>query len=144
MTKKVIKKTAPKAKKEEPDKVGRKWFDGLDEAVVIAKCEEVWAFGGSDAEASYYAGISTSSLSRYLTAHPKQKEIRDALHEKPILLARQTVINKIPESYANAMDYLSRKRKQEFSTRSELTGAEGKPLMPDRKKQIKEALKGIL
>jgi hypothetical protein len=123
---------------------GRKWFDGKDEEAVLTKCKEVWALGGTDAEAAYYAEISTASISRYLSAHSDVLEFRNRLKEKPVLLARQTVIAKIPDSYANAMDYLSRKRKAEFSTRSELTGAEGKPLMPDRKKEINEALKGIL
>jgi hypothetical protein len=110
----VSEKAAKKAVSDVPVKVGRKWFDGKDEQLVLTKCKEVWAIGGTDEEAAFYAETSTASISRYLTAHPDVAEIRNRLKEKPVLKARQTVVQKLGESYANAMDYLSRKRKAEF------------------------------
>ena len=38
----------------------------------------------------------------------------------------KTVNKKLSENYQNAMDYLKRKRKSEFSERLEQTGADGK------------------
>jgi hypothetical protein len=114
---------------ERPKKsVGRKWFDGKNEEAVLTKCKEVWAIGGSDAEAAFYAEITGASLSRYLSSHPKVGEFRNDLHAKPVLKARQTIVKDLdnPES---AKWYLQRKVKREFSERSEFTGADGHPLL---------------
>lgn len=135
------------AKKEDKKTAGRKWFDGQDEKSVITKCEQVWCLGGSDAEAAFFADISTASLSRYLTAHPNIAERRDALRERPILLARTALIEafdghtykakekvKLPGGEEKevevertaiknpdmALKFLERVRKQEFSTRNEI------------------------
>ena len=48
---------------------------------------------------------------------PQTKREINELRNAPTLLARKTVKSKIPESYQNAMDYLKRKRKAEFSER---------------------------
>ncbi len=125
---------------ERPKKsAGRKWFDGKDEQFVLTKCKEVWAIGGSDAEAAFYAEITGASLSRYLDAHTKVKEFRNALHEKPILKARQTIVKDL-DSPEGARWYLSRKVKREFSERSEITGADGNDfgvvMMPSKKPKV--------
>ena len=78
---------------------------------------------GTDEEASCYADISTSSLSRYLKAHPKTREIRDRLKQRPILKARQIVMQRMSDSYQNAMDYLKRKKRLEFGDNVDLTSA---------------------
>ena len=94
----------------------------------IAKLDEVFSIGGSDEEACFYANIGKTTLYNYQQEHPEFVERKEALKERPVLKARQTVVQKLGESYSNAMDYLSRKRKLEFSARSELTGANGGPL----------------
>lgn len=104
---------------------------------VVNKLEEVFAIGGSDEEACFYAGISKQTLYDYQKKHPEFIDRKEALKEKPILLARQTAVKKLTESYANAMDYLSRKRKSEFSSRTEHTGADGKDLIPDQETKTK-------
>jgi len=113
---------------ERPKKsAGRKWFDGKDEEAVLTKCKEVWALGGNDAGAAYWAEITGASLSRYLDAHAEIKEFRNALYQKPILKALQTMIKSLDDpEYAKW--YLERKMKNEFSSRQELTGADGKDL----------------
>lgn len=66
------------------------------------------------------------------------------LRERPILKARRTVEQSLntPEG---ARWYLERKKKLEFSTRSEHTGADGKDLIPDPlTDQEKLKLKGLL
>jgi len=107
---------------------GRKWFDGKNEKEVIAKLEEVWEIGGSDAEAALHADISTFSLSRYLQAYPKISLRKEALKEKPTLTARREVVKGLQSDPEFSLKYLERKKKNEFSLRSELTGADGKPI----------------
>ncbi len=108
-----------KPKKLSKKKVGRKWFDGKSEKAVITKCEEVWALGGTDAEASFYANITGASLSRYLAEKPKVKEFRNRLREKPILKARQTINNNLDDP-TTARWYLEKKRSKEFSNKLEV------------------------
>lgn len=103
------------------NRAGRKWFDGKDEENVLAKCKEVWAFGGTDAEAAFYAEVSKDSVSRYLKAHDDVRELRDRLKEQPILRARKTVVDNLGDPQV-AFRYLERKRKDEFSERQELSG----------------------
>jgi len=98
--------------------MGRKIFDGKDVKEVIAKCKEVWAIGGTDAEASFYADISKDCISRYLKANEDVRNYRDRLREKPILKARKTITDNLdkPET---AKWYIERKRRNEFATKKE-------------------------
>jgi hypothetical protein len=41
------------------------------------------------------------------------------LREKPVLIARQTVVKSLKDNPEMALKYLERKRKKEFSTRTE-------------------------
>ena len=118
--KKVTKRKSQKKPKKELKKVGRKWFDGKNEDKVRAKLEEAWIMGCPNSEACLLADISPYSLRRYLKAHKKFRQKKKALLEAPNLKARKTVISKLGESYSNAIDYLSRKKKDEFSPRSEV------------------------
>jgi hypothetical protein len=93
--------------------VGRRLFGGRDADDVIAQCKQVWAIGGSDAEAALFAGVSVFSLSRYLHKHPEVVELRNALKQRPILMARMTIVNNlhIPDI---AWKYLEHKLPEEF------------------------------
>lgn len=95
----------------------------------IHKLEEVFALGGSDLEACFYAGISKSALYNYQKDNPDFVERKEALKEQPILKARRSVLKGIDTDPELALKFLERKNKAEFSLRSELTGAEGKPLI---------------
>ncbi len=108
--------------------VGRQIFDGRNQEEVLDKLKQAWNWGATDTEAAAFAEISNSSLSRYIKANQDIAELRDRLKQKPVLKARKTVVDKLDESYNNAMDYLSRKKKAEFATRTETTGADGEPL----------------
>lgn len=92
---------------------GRKLFNGRAAAEVVAQCKQVWAIGGSDAEAAAFAGISVFSLCRYLQRNPDIFELRNVLKQRPVLIARMTIFNNlhIPEV---AWKYLERKRPDEF------------------------------
>ena len=108
-----------KQKKLNKNKVGRKWFDGKNETLIVAKLKEVWGLGGSDSEACFWADISKFSLKRYLDANPDIVELRNKLKEKPILKARETVVKNLSNPDI-AFRYLERKKKDEFGASAEL------------------------
>lgn len=130
-------------KKANPKPAGRKWFDGKDEAVVIAKLEEAAAIDATIDESVFYADISRDSYYRYLDAHPEIRNRLDSLRQRPVLLARQTVIKKLSESYQNAMDYLKRKKKVEFGDTTDITSG-GEKLQTFDEQQLAKIAARIL
>lgn len=85
------------------------------------KIEEATALDASIEEVCFYADISKESYYQLIKAEPEFSDRLEALRNRPILKARQTVITKLGESYSNAMDYLKRKRKKEFGDNVDLT-----------------------
>ena len=96
---------------------------------IISKLEEVFSIGGSDEEACFYADIGKTTLYNYQQEHPEFVERKEALKERPVLKARQTVVKAL-ENPQHAQWFLSRKRKKEFSERIEQTGADGEKIAP--------------
>ncbi|MFA6582655.1 MAG: hypothetical protein WCS77_00005 [Elusimicrobiaceae bacterium] len=107
---------------------GRPQFDGKTVESVLAKLEQAWALDCSDAEAAAYANISASSLSRYLKSHPEVSQRKEQLKLKPVLAARRAVYRAIAGDATSgiladadlALKYLERKRRDEFSLKSEV------------------------
>lgn len=95
---------------------------------LLNKLEEVFAIGGSDTEACFYANISPETMYKYGREHPEFMERKEALKEKPILKARQTIVKGLDDP-DNAKWYLERKKKKEFAQRTELTGNEGEQIV---------------
>lgn len=93
----------------------------------IAKLEEVFAIGGTDKEACFYADIAPQTLYSYQEQHPEFIDRKEALKERPVLKARQTVVKSLDDP-KNAQWYLERKKKAEFAQRTELTGEDGEPI----------------
>lgn len=88
---------------------------------VVNKLIEVFAIGGTDEEACYYADISKQTLYDYQKIHPDFVDRKEALKERPILKARQTVVKALDDpNYA--FKYLEKKRKKEFGVSLELSG----------------------
>jgi len=102
----------------------------------ILALETAASLDATVAELCLMAKISHQTYYTWINEDKKLKERLDTLRNKPVLKARKIVIDKMEESYSNAMDYLSRKRKKEFSTRQELTGEDGKDLNGDTKEVI--------
>lgn len=99
---------------------------------VIRKLEEVFLIGGTDKEACLVANISMATLYKYCQDHPEFSERKEALKDTPKYQARRNVANAIQSADTNISTwYLERKAKNEFSQRTEQTGAEGKPLLPE-------------
>ena len=99
-------------KRKKSDKAGRP-SEFTDE--VVKKLEESFSIDATVEEACFYADISRQSYYNNVKEGTALFDRFKALRERPVLLARQTAVSKITESYANAIDYLKRKRKDEFS-----------------------------
>lgn len=101
----------------------------------IRKIEEVAALDGSVAEMAYYAGIHPDSIYAKLKEDAVFSDRIRALRERPVLKARQTLVNSLglPQ---HAQWYMARKKKLEFSERQEVTGADGTPVQV----QLSEAI----
>lgn len=87
---------------------------------VIDKLEEVFALGGSDKEACFWADISTQTLYDYQNLHPGFVERKEALKESSILLARRTVVDGLKKSPDLSLRYLERKRSDEFGPKTKV------------------------
>lgn len=83
----------------------------------IRKLEQAFAYDCSIDEACLFAGITPPTYYKWLKKNPKLVKRFEALRNTPVLHARGRVVTGIKESYSNAMDYLSRKKKSEFSTK---------------------------
>lgn len=101
----------------------------------ISKLEQVFAIGGTDGEACFYADISHETLYSYQRKHPEFTERKERLKETPILKARQTVVKAL-DNPDMAFKFLERKKKAEFSVRTEMTGKDGEPLIIEISKEI--------
>jgi hypothetical protein len=111
------KTTTPKPPKK---KVGRPLFDGKDEAEVVRKLEEAFALGCTNLEACLYADISKSTFYVYMEKNPTFQDRIDLLRERPILQARNSVIQAMRTDGNLALKFLERKRKAEFSTQQQI------------------------
>lgn len=86
----------------------------------INKLEHAFAIDATVLEACSYANISPETFYNYLEKTPKFSDRIAELRERPVLAARTRAVRGVKESYSNAVDYLSRKKKAEFSQKQEL------------------------
>ena len=88
--------------------------------IVLQKLEEAFLLGATDNEACLYADIVPSTLYNYQKKYPRFLERKDLLKETPILKARTEVIKGFKGNPELALKFLERKRKGEFSLRTEV------------------------
>lgn len=100
--------------KEEKKKLVREWRWWKTDPAKLLKLEQAFAIGCTDKEACGYAMISENQLYYYEKFNPEFQSKKAILKDTVILKAKQTVANKISESYSNAIDYLKRKKRDEF------------------------------
>lgn len=103
---------------------------------VILKLEEVFALGGTDKEATFYAGISMSTLYKYQEENPDFVERKEALKESPVLLARRTVVASLKDDTNSAWRMVERKDpdlhpKQQIDHTTKGEKIEASPLISD-------------
>lgn len=114
------------------------------------KLEEAAAIDCSVEEMAYYAGVHRATLYGWLQDNKELSDKIAALRERPVLAARQRAVKGVGESYNNAMDYLSRKRKLEFAHQANLdvtTGGEKLNVVNPLEvsgEQLTEALKAAM
>lgn len=142
MTKRIKRKGLPRKKLDgtrAKSNAGRK---PIIDAAVIRKIEQAAAMDCSINEILLYADISKDAYYDYLKLHPEFSERIEKLRDTPVLAARATVVKQISKgkNYGNAMDYLSRKRKKEFSPRADLdiTHHIPKPILDVLNPQVKK------
>ena len=99
---------------------------------VIGKIEEAAALDASVEEMAMYAGINKETLYKKLQTDDAFFQRIEELRLRPIRAIRQSVVQQAKLSYSNGIDYLARKRKKEFSLRTELTGEGGDPISFER------------
>lgn len=87
-------------------------------AEVIRKLEEAFSWGCTDREAYFYAGVSSTAFYDYCQENPGFAERKELLKENPIRKARATIIANLDDP-KNAQWYLERKKKDEFSAKTE-------------------------
>ena len=95
----------------------------------VTKLEQAFAIDASVEEACSYAEVSRKVYYEYIKRHPEFGDRIAELRQKPVLKARQTAVQKLGESYQNAMDYLKRKRKLEFGDGIDITSG-GEKITP--------------
>lgn len=86
---------------------------------VIAKLESVFAIDGTIREACFYANIGESTYYEWVKNDKELLERFERLREKPVLKARREVIKGLDGNPEFSLKYLERKRKNEFSLRTE-------------------------
>lgn len=111
----------------------------------LQKLEQAFSMGCSDPEASFYAGISTTTYYEWMKSDPKLAERLKALKNKPVLLARQKIVESIMEDVNTAKWYLERKRRDEFAIKIEQdnTSSDGS-MTPIRADDIADAIQQVI
>lgn len=96
---------------------------------VVGKLEEAFSIGCSDLEACLFAGISKQALYDFQARTLGYADRKAMLKEKLVLKARSVIANSLNNKDENtAKWYLERKKKDEFGTRTEVTGKDGETL----------------
>jgi len=86
--------------------------------ITVKKLEEVFAMDGSVKEACFYADISTKTYYEWLKKNPELGNRFDALRQKPVLIARQTIFKDLKDDVTTAKWYVERKRRNEFAQKT--------------------------
>lgn len=102
----------------------------------LRKLREGFLMGFTDEEACSYAAISTTPFYEYQDKTPEFKEQKEAWKRNPTLVAKTTLYQGLTKE-ENAKWYLERKKKDEFSLRSEITGSNGEALQIEFVDEIK-------
>ena len=95
---------------------------------VLRLLREAFEWGCTDREACLHAQIAQSTLYAYQLVNPEYVEWKEAWKDNPTLVARKCVATSLSSDKELSLKYLERKKKDEFSPRSEHTGADGKDM----------------
>lgn len=84
------------------------------------KLEQVVSFDASIEEVCFYIDISKDTFYRWIKKDKKLAERLEALRQKPVLKARQTVVGSLDDPN-NAFRYLEKKKRKEFGQNFDIT-----------------------
>ncbi|NCC99865.1 MAG: hypothetical protein EOL95_09245 [Bacteroidia bacterium] len=111
----------------------------------LDKLRNAFSIDSTIEEACFYAGIQESTYYNWKKKDPKTMEDLEKLRLTPILKARTELVSGIV-GFDNALKYLERKRKGEFSIRQEVESSVnlsvGESITDEEKEKIKKELKG--
>lgn len=85
----------------------------------IERLISAFKMDGAIMEACAYAGITYEQYKYFNEIHPEFSTVKQLCNELPTLQARQEVVKGIANDKEFALKYLERKRKNEFSLRTE-------------------------
>lgn len=94
----------------------------------IDKLRQAFLIGATKEEAARYAGISKVTLYNYIEKVPEFMNEIKAWQDEPILKAKRKVVQELDKDVKNAQWYLERKKKDEFSSRTEVSGDGQNPI----------------
>jgi hypothetical protein len=110
------------------DKYGKGGRPPLNEDEIVQKLKQAFLFGCDDLEACLYAGCSQRWLYNYQEAHREFVQEKEVWKQTPMLEARLTLLAAVTTDPELALKFMERKKKKEFSTRQEVTGADGEAI----------------
>jgi hypothetical protein len=87
---------------------------------VVRKLEGAFVYDCSVEEACLYAGISRNTYYEFVKKYPAFQDRIEALRNAPYLVCRKTLIAAAEHDADLALKILERKRREEFSTRTEV------------------------
>lgn len=109
----------------------------------VKKLEEAFSIDASVEEACFYADISRQTFYDWSKKNKAFSDRIEALRQRPVLLARQTVAKKLAESYSNAIDYLKRKKRLEFGDSMNIDASVKIEVTIEEKEAVSKALDAI-
>lgn len=104
---------------------------------MLDNLKKAFSMGFSDKEACLYCGLSYSTLTDYCTKNKDFREIKELLKNNPKIKAKtvvyESITNTEEQNRKQTIDdskwFLERKCKDEFWLRTEVTWAEGTPIL---------------
>lgn len=94
---------------------------------IVGKLEYAFSIGASIEEACFYADIHKDTYYEWVKKNPQLSDRFEQLRERPIFIARESVVKGLQKDPRLAIDFLSRKRKKEFGNNVDIT-TDGKQL----------------
>jgi len=94
---------------------------------IVGKLEYAFSIGATVEEACFYADIHKDTYYEWIKKQPELSDRFEALKQRPVFIARETVVKGIGRDPKLALDFLGRKAKKEFGNNVDIT-TDGKAL----------------
>lgn len=113
----VVRTKSGKKTKTNPDGAGRPPSMTQE---VVRKLEDAFCYDSTVEEACLYAGISRQTYYEFIKEYPAFADRVEHLRQAPLLVIRRKLVATAQHDADLGLKYVERKRKMEFSTRSEV------------------------